>query len=358
MHWPDGITEKGGLREQFTHVIDVAPTILEAAGLPEPTMVNGVLQSPMEGTSMLYAFNEPDAPERHELQYFEMFGNRGIYHKGWSAVTKHKTPWVMVGGVLPAFDDDVWELYDGTNDYSQARNLAADDPAMLATLQRLWLIEATKYNVLPIDDRTGERLNPELAGRPTLIRGNTQLFFAGMGRLSENSVVSIKNKSFSITADVDVPESGAEGVIIAQGGRFGGWCVYAKGGKAKFAYNVLGIHLFTTEADTPIPAGNHQVRMEFAYDGGGLAKGGDVTLYYDGTAVGTGRVEATQPMVFSADETTDIGYESGTTVTPDYTAHTSRFTGKIHWVQLDVGVDDNDHFIDPEERFRIAMARQ
>ena len=141
-----------------------------------------------------------------------------------------------------------------------------------------------------------------------------------MGRLSENSVVSIKNKSFSVTAEVDVPDGGAEGVIIAQGGRFGGWAVYAKDGKAKFVYNVLGIHEFATEADAPIPAGTHQVRMEFAYDGGGLAKGGDVTLYYDGTAVGTGRVEATQPMIFSADETTDIGYESGTTVTPDYTA--------------------------------------
>ncbi len=358
VHWPAGITEEGGVRTQFTHVIDVAPTILEAAGLPEPSMVNGVLQSPMEGTSMLYAFNEPDTAERHELQYFEMFGNRGIYHKGWSAVTKHKTPWVMVGGVLPAFDDDVWELYDGSNDFSQARNLAADDPAMLTALQRLWLIEAAKYNVLPLDDRTGERLNPELAGRPTLIRGNTQLFFAGMGRLSESSVVSIKNKSFSVTAEIDVPEAGVEGVIMAQGGRFGGWCVYAKDGRAKFVYNVLGIHEFATEAETSIPSGTHQVRMEFAYDGGGLAKGGDVTLYYDGTAVGTGRVGATQPMIFSADETTDIGYESGTTVTPDYTAHTSRFTGKIHWVQLDVGVDDHDHFIDPEERFRIAMARQ
>jgi arylsulfatase A-like enzyme len=358
VHWPAGITEKGGLREQFTHVIDIAPTILEAAGLPEPAMVNGVQQAPIEGTSMLYTFNEQDAPERHDLQYFEMFGNRGIYHKGWSAVTKHKTPWVMVGGTLPAFNDDVWELYDGNNDYSQARDLVAEHPEMLAELQRLWLIEATKHNVLPLDDRTGERLNPELAGRPTLIHGDTQLFFAGMGRLSENSVVSIKNKSFSITADVDVPEAGAEGVIIAQGGRFGGWCVYAKEGKAKFAYNVLGIHLFTTEADASIPSGKHQVRMEFDYDGGGLAKGGDVTLYYDGSPVGKGRVGATQPMVFSADETTDIGYESGTTVTPDYTAHGSRFNGKIHWVQLDVGVEDNDHFIDPEERFRIAMARQ
>jgi arylsulfatase len=320
VHWPNGIPERGGLRSQFTHVIDVAPTILEAAGLPEPTMVNGVQQSPMEGTSMLYTFSEADAPERHDLQYFEMFANRGIYHKGWSAVTKHRTPWVMVGGKLPAFDEDIWELYDGSGDYSQARNLVAERPEMLAKLQRLWLIEATKYNVLPMDDRTSERLEPTMAGRPTLIRGNSQLFFPGMGRLSENSVLSIKNRSFSVTAEVVVPDGGAEGVIIAHGGRFGGWSVYAKNGRAKFVYNVLGIQEFTTESDVAIPAGTHQVRAELAYDGGGLAKGGDVTLYVDGTPVGTGRVGATQPMVFSADETTDIGYESGTTVTSDYGA--------------------------------------
>jgi arylsulfatase A-like enzyme len=358
VHWPAGIEESGGLRSQFTHVIDLAPTILEAAGLPEPAMVNGVQQSPMEGTSMLYTFNDAAAAERHDLQYFEMFGNRGIYHKGWSAVTKHKTPWLIIDPHMGPFDSDVWELYDGSSDYSQARNLAAEQPDMLEKLQRLWLIEAAKYNVLPLDDRSGERLNPDLAGRPTLIRGNSQLFFPGMGRLSENSVVSIKNKSFSVTAEIEVPDGGAEGVIIAQGGRFGGWCVYAKDGRAKFVYNVLGIQEFSTQADQPVPAGTHQVRMEFAYDGGGLAKGGAVTLFYDGTQVGSGRVEATQPMVFSADETTDIGYESGTTVTPDYSAHTSRFTGKIHWVQLDLGDDDNDHFIDPEERLRIAMARQ
>jgi arylsulfatase len=179
-----------------------------------------------------------------------------------------------------------------------------------------------------------------------------------MGRLSENSVVSIKNKSFSVTADVETADDETSGVIIAQGGRFGGWALYAKGGKAKFVYNVLGIHQFPVEAEGSIPAGNHQIRMEFAYDGGGLAKGGDVTLYYDGEPVGSGRVGATQPMIFSADETTDIGYESGTTVTSDYTARTSRFTGKIAWVQLDLGTDDNDHYIDPEERLRIAMARQ
>ncbi|MDR6971961.1 arylsulfatase [Leifsonia shinshuensis] len=358
IHWPDGITDKGGLRSQFTHVIDVAPTILEAAGLPEPTMVNGVQQSPIEGTSMLYSFNEPAAPERHTLQYFEMFGNRGIYHKGWSAVTKHRTPWELVGGALPAFDDDVWELYDGSVDYSQAHDLSTEDPHRLHELQRLWLIEAVKYNVLPIDDRGAERLNPELAGRPSLIHGNTQLLFPGMGRLSENSVLSIKNKSFSVTAELDVPDGGANGVVIAQGGRFGGWSVYVKDGLATFVYNVLGIHEFRIVASRALEQGRHQVRMEFAYDGGGLAKGGDVTLYYDGDEVGSGRVGATQPMIFSADETTDIGFESGTAVTADYEPATSRFTGRIHWVQLDVGVEDADHFIDPEERFRIAMARQ
>jgi arylsulfatase len=358
VHWPNGIEERGGLRSQFTHVIDVAPTVLEAAGLPEPTMVNGVLQSPMEGTSMLYTFDDAAAAERHELQYFEMFGNRGIYHKGWSAVTKHRTPWILVGGVIPEFDDDVWELYDGSADYSQAHDLAAEKPEMLAKLQRLWLIEATKYNVLPMDDRTAERVEPTMAGRPTLIRGTSQLFFPGMGRLSENSVVSIKNRSFSVTAEVDVPAGGASGVIIAQGGRFGGWAVYLQDGRAKFVYNVLGIQEFAVEAERALPEGEHQVRMEFAYDGGGLARGGDVTLYYDGTAAGTGRVGATQPMVFSADETTDIGHETGTPVTADYTTSSSRFTGTIHWVQIDLGGDDHDHFVDPDERLRVAMARQ
>ena len=358
VHWPNGIEEEGGLRSQFTHVTDVAPTILEAAGLPQPTMVNGVLQAPMEGTSMRYAFDDKDAPERHDLQYFEMFGNRGIYHQGWSAVTKHKTPWMIIDPNMGPFDDDVWELYDGSTDFSQARNLAAEQPERLAYLQRLWLIEAVKYNVIPLDDRSGERFDPDTAGRPTLIRGNSQLFYPGMGRLSENSVVSMKNKSFSVTADVEIPEGEVEGVLIAQGGRFGGWAFHVKDGKAKFTYNVLGIHEFSAQADEVIPPGSHQVRMEFAYDGGGLAKGGDVTLFYDGDNAGSGRVEMTEPMIFSADETTDIGYESGTTVSPDYTAATSHFTGRINWVQLDVGVDDNDHFISPEERLRVALARQ
>ncbi len=358
VHWPNGIEERGGLRSQFTHVIDIAPTILEAAGLPEPIMVNGVQQTPIEGRSMLYTFAQPEAAETHDLQYFEMFGNRGVYHKGWSAVTKHRTPWQMVGGAVPAFDDDIWELYDGNVDFSQARDLSADQPDKLHDLQRLWLIEAVKYNVLPLDDRTADRLVAEIAGRPTLVRGDSQLLFGGMGRLSENSVVSIKNRSFAVTAEIEVSDGAAAGVVVAQGGRFGGWSLYVDRGRAKFVYNVLGIHHYTTVAESVIPPGTHQVRMEFAYDGGGIAKGGDVTLFYDGTTVGQGRVEATQPLIFSADETTDVGYESGTPVSPDYTAHDSRFRGKINWVQINVGADDNDHLIDPDERVRVAMARQ
>jgi arylsulfatase len=358
VRYPKTIQEKGGIRHQFSHVIDVAPTVLEIAGIPEPTMVNGVLQSPYEGTSMVYSFNDANAPEKHDLQYFEMFGNRGIYYKGWSAITKHRTPWIMVGQKMVPFDEDVWELYDGSKDWSQAHDLSKQMPEKLHELQRQFLIEAVKYNVLPLDDRQTERLIPEMAGRPSLIRGDSQLFFPGMGRLSENSVVNIKNKSFSITAKIEVKDQPANGVIIAQGGRFGGWSVYAKDGKLKFTYNVLGIHEFPTEATAPIPQGKHQVRMEFAYDGGGLAKGGNVTLYYDGQSIGTGRVEATQPMIFSADETTDIGYESGTPVTRDYTTQSSKFTGKIYWVQLDVGKDNHDHLISPEERLRVAMARQ
>jgi hypothetical protein len=210
--------------------------------------------------------------------------------------------------------------------------------------------------VLPLDDRAVERANPDLAGRPQLIRGTSQTLFGGMGRLSENSVLSIKNKSFSVTAAVVVPDDGADGVIVTQGGRFGGWCVYAKDGRAKFVYNVLGLQEFVTEAADPIPSGRHQVRMEFAYDGGGLAKGGDVTLYYDGVQVGEGRVELTQPFIFSADETTDVGYDSGTSVSSE--ASRGRFKGEIEWVKLDLGSDTHDHLVDPEQAMAVAMAIQ
>jgi len=360
VHWPNGIDARDEMRWQFHHVIDVAPTILEAAGLPEPLFVNGVQQHPIEGVSMAYSFNEADAPDQHETQYFEMFGNRGIYHKGWTAVTKHKTPWLLVGEETVEFDDDVWELYDTTKDWSQAHDLAKAMPEKLHELQRLWLIEATRYNVLPLDDDPATRLNSDLAGRPQLIKGDTQLLFAGMGRLSENTMLNIKNKSHSVTAEIEVPDTGAEGVIVAQGANIGGWTLYASGGKLKYCYNLGGVQHFFTESDQAIPSGEHQVRMEFAYDGGGLAKGGDVTLYVDGQKVGEGRVEATAPNIFSADDGCDVGADTGAPVSPDYPPMDNAFTGRVKGVLMSIAesTQEQTHEITPEEAIRIALARQ
>jgi arylsulfatase len=358
VHWPRGFVAKGEVRAQFHHVIDVAPTILEAAGLPEPTTVDGVPQRPIEGVSMAYSFDHGDAADHRQTQYFEMFCNRGIYHQGWTAVTRHSTPWVVEP--LASFDQDVWELYDTTTDWSQSRDLAAEMPEKLAELQELWLAEARRYNVLPLDDRRIERFDSDLAGRPVLVRGNTQLLFGGMGRLSEASVINTKNKSHAVTAEIEVPASGVEGVIIAQGGAFAGWSLYVKEGKTRYCYNLLGLQHFIVEGQSPVPPGTHQVRMEFSYDGGGLAKGGTVSLYLDGTKDGEGRVDATVPLVFSADETADIGRDSASPVSNEYTGEASGFTGRVNWVQIDLGEDaeDADHLITPEERLRVAMARQ
>ena len=358
VHWPRGIRARGELRAQFHHVIDVAPTVLEAAGLPQPVMVHGVQQKPYEGVSMAYSFDDAQAAERHETQYFEMFVNRGIYHKGWTAVTQHSIPWPVPGGLdLPPYDDDVWELYDTNTDWTQAHDLSKEMPEKLRELQRLFLIEAAKYNVLPLDDRRPERFNSDLAGRPVLIKGKSQLLFSGMGRLTENTVLNLKNKSHAVTAEV-VLDGEANGVIVAQGGDFGGWSLYAKEGRLKYCYNLLGLQRFYAESSSALPAGKHQVRMEFNYDGGGLGKGGDVVLYVDGNKVGEGRVDMTQPMFFSCDETLDVGSECGSMVAEDYTSQTSKFNGRINWIQLDQGTDDHDHLISPEERLRVAMIRQ
>jgi arylsulfatase len=288
-----------------------------------------------------------------------MFGNRGIYHKGWTAVTKHRTPWEPGIAKLVAFDDDVWELYDTTKDWSQAKDLAKENPQKLHEMQRLWLIEAVKYNVLPLDDRMVERCNPDIAGRPQLVKGNRQLLFSGMGRLNDSSILNMRNKSHAVTAEVVVPESGAEGVIVAQGGVTGGWCLYAKEGKPKYCYNFYGLHHYAVEGTSKIPPGKHQVRMEFKYDGGGLAKGGAVVLYVDGKKVGEGRVDQTEPFGFSADETCDVGNEFGSPVTYDYPKD-KKFNGEVNWVELDVDKDaeDLDHLISPEERLRVAMGYQ
>jgi arylsulfatase A-like enzyme len=358
VHWPTGIQARGEVRAQFHHVIDVAPTVLEAAELPEPKTVHGVTQKPIEGVSMRYCFDDAAAAERRETQYFEMFCNRGIYDRGWTAVTRHSTPWVMAE--LPPLADDTWELYDTNTDWSQAHDLAAENPEKLEQLKALFMEEARKYNVLPLDDRRIERFNSDLAGRPVLVAGKSQLLFGGMGRLSENVVINIKNKPHSVTAELEVPDSGAEGVIVSQGGEFAGWSLYVKDGRPKYCYNLFGLQRFYVEGGTEIPPGAHQVRMEFAYDGGGLGKGGSVSLYVDGEKTGEGRVEATVPMVFSGDETCDVGSDTASPVSDDYTSEDSRFTGTVEWVQIDIAdaAEDLDHLITPEERLKIAMTRQ
>jgi arylsulfatase len=358
VHWPNGFASRGEVRTQFHHVIDVAATVLDAAGIPEPLFVDGVAQLPYHGASMTYAFDDAAAEDNRETQYFEMFVNRGIYHRGWTAVTRHSTPWVL-DAHPPPIDKDVWELY-GPDDCTQSKDLAAEMPDKLAELQRLFILEGAKYQVFPLDDRRVERFNSDLAGRPVLITGNSQLLFGGMGRLSENSVVNVKNKSHAVTAQLAVPEGGVNGVIIAQGGAFGGWSLYTLDGKPAYCYNLFGLERFKVYGDSPLAPGDHQVRMEFAYDGGGLGKGGTATLYIDGAQVGQGRVDATQPMLFSADETTDLGDDSGTSVSDDLGLQAGHFTGRIEWVQIDLGDDaaDADHWISPDERLRVAMSIQ
>ena len=359
VHWPKGIKAKGEIRSQFAHVIDVAPTVLEAAGLPQPESVNGIQQDPIEGVSMCYSFDDAKAAERHETQYFEIFGNRAIYHKGWTAVTKHKTPWAPMTVKLPAFDDDVWELYSD-KDWSQANDLSKQMPEKLHELQRQFLIEAARYKVLPLDDRLLEKINPDTAGRPVLIKGKAQLLVSGMGRLLENCVLNLKNKSHSVTAEIVVPEQGAEGVIISQGANIGGWSLYAKNGKLKYCYNWGGFKHFFVESASALPAGQHQVRMEFDYAGGGLGKGGKATLFVDGKKVGEGDIGATLAMVFSADDGADVGEDSGAPVSPDYGPVGNAFNGEVKGVLLSI-MDDPDnsgHLVKPEDAIRAALGRQ
>ncbi|RZQ61255.1 arylsulfatase [Amycolatopsis suaedae] len=336
LHWPRGVADRGGLRHQFTHVIDVLPTILDCVGVPAPFSVDGVPQQPIEGTSMWPTLADPQAPERHRTQYFEMCGNRGIYHDGWMAVTRHGVPWEMVPTADRRFADDVWELYNLRSDWSQARDLAAEHPETLRRLRDLFLIEAAKYQVFPLDDRVTERENPALAGRVDLLGERTSVTYrGGMRRFTEETTLNVKNRSHSITADIEVPET-AEGVLIAQGGRFGGWSVYFAGGRPSYTYNYFGLELFTVRSGRTLAPGRHEVRLEFGYDGGGFGKGGTATLVVDGEKHASGRVERTIPYYFSFDETLDVGVDLGTPVTDDYPVGANEFTGTVHTVRVDV----------------------
>jgi arylsulfatase A-like enzyme len=334
--WPRGIKAKKGIRTQFSHVIDVAPTILEAIGLPEPKEVNGVEQVPIEGKSLKYSFEDAGAKERRTTQYFEIAGNRAIYHDGWFARTIHRAPWEPKG--RHPLEEDVWELYDTRKDFSLADDLAAQHPERLRELQGVFLAEARRYGVLPIDDRVFERLDAARVGRPDLMAGRSSLTLAeGITGLMEPVFINIKNRSKSVTAEIEVPAERGHGTLIAQGGRFGGWSLYLKDGVPAYTYNFLGLQRTTIAAEAPLAPGRHTVRFEFAYDGGGPGKGGLGSLFVDGAKVAEGRIPATQPGLFSADETTDVGIDLGTPVVEEIGAERpSRFTGRIPKLTVEV----------------------
>ena len=337
MSWPRGIKAKNGIRTQFSHVIDVAPTILQAIGLPEPKVVNSTPQIPMEGTSLLYTFDDPEAKERHTTQYFEIAGNRAIYHDGWFARTIHRAPWEAKPR-RTLEDNSAWQLYDTRSDFSLANDLASKNPRKLAELQSVFLQEAEKHHVLPMDDRVFERLDGATVGRPDLMAGRTTLTLAeGMTGMMEGVFVNVKNRSKTITAELDVPQGVANGTIIAQGGRFGGWSLYVKDGLPAYGYNFLGMQQSNIVASKPLAPGRSTVRFDFAYDGGGPGKGGLGTLFINGDKVGEGRIEHTQAGMFSADETADVGIDLGTPVVEAVGSEArSKFNGHIPRVTIEV----------------------
>jgi arylsulfatase len=335
--WPKGIKAKNEIRSQFGHVIDVAPTVLQAIGLPEPKVVNGVKQVPMAGSSLMCSFEDGKAKERHTTQYFEVAGNRAIYHDGWFARTIHKAPWEAKPR-RPLQDDSAWQLYDVRSDFSLANDLAAKNPKKLAEMQALFLKEAEKYGVLPMDDRVFERLDAAAVGRPDLMGGRTSITLSeGMIGMMEAVFPNVKNRSKTITAEIEVPASGGNGTIIAQGGRFGGWSMYVKEGVPAYDYNFLGLQRSTIASTAKLPPGKATLQFVFDYDGGGPAKGGKGTLRVNGQKVAEGRIERTQPGLFSADETADVGIDLGTPVVEAIGAEAkSRFTGRIPKLTVEV----------------------
>jgi arylsulfatase len=336
VHWPAGIESKGEIRSQWHHVTDIAPTVMEAAGLPFPTSVNGSEQKPFEGVSLIYAFDDAAAADQHTTQYFEMFGNRAIYHDGWVAAAKHRTPWASApDGPL---DQDKWELYHVAEDFSQANDLAAANPEKLKELQALFLEEAIKNDVLPLDDRVFERFNASIAGRPDLMGDRTSLtVYPGMTHMTENAFINVKNKSHTITAEVEIPEGGADGVILAQGGRFAGWSLYMKDGKVSYVHNWVGLERYTVTTPEAVAPGKATIRYEFAYEGGEKpGAGGTGTIFVNGEKVAEGQIGNTTPFLFSADETADVGTDGATPVTEDYAEGDNAFTGKIEKVTVEL----------------------
>jgi arylsulfatase len=336
VHWPKGIKAKGELRSQWHHVVDLAPTVLQAAGLPFPKSVNGTVQKPFEGVSLAYSFNDAKAKERSRTQYFEIAGNRALYQDGWLARTIHRAPWEQKPRA--PLDKDTWQLFDTRSDFSLATDIAAKNPAKLKELQALFVKEATKYNVFPIDDRSIERMDPSIAGRPDLMGTRTSLtLYPGMAGMMENTFINVKGRSKTITADVQIPPGGANGVILAQGGRFGGWSLYMKDGKPTYVYNWVGLERYTVSATEPLPPGKAVIRLDFAYDGGGRGQGGTASLLVNGKKTAEGRIAKTNAFIFSTDEGADVGVDEDTPVTEAYVAGIkSRFSGTIEKVVVEV----------------------
>jgi len=350
MSWPARIKDKGGIRTQFHHVIDIAPTILEAVGVQMPAVLNGVPQKPIEGASMVYSFDDAKAASTHRTQYFEMFANRAIYSDGWvAATTPPLAPWAV--GKTIDVDDYKWELYDVTKDFSEANDLAVKDPKKLRELRELFWIEAAKNNVLPLDNSKIERMSVD--NRPSLTRGRALFtYYPGMTRIPEGSAPSILNKSFKIAAEVEIPAAGAEGVLATQGGRFNGWGFYLLAGKPVFHYNTVGVYRYTVASPKELSPGRHTVLVDFKYDGSGLGKGGTATLMVDGKQEAQGRIERTIPFRISADETLDIGEDTGTPVSEDYQVPL-KFTGALKRVAIQL----TDATLSPEDEAEIRKMK-
>jgi arylsulfatase len=330
IQWPAGIKAKGEVRSQFGHVIDIAPTVFELAKVPAPKMVNGIEQDPIEGTSLVYTFDDAKSPERHKVQYFEMFGNRGVYEDGWFARTVHRAAWMLKP--YTTLQEDKWELYNTSEDFSLANNLAESNPEKLNEMQALFMAEAEKYYVLPIDDRVLERTNAELMGRPTVMGSRNSVTYGdGMRGMGVDVFIDLRGYSYTITSEVAVDANG-NGVIVCQGGRFGGLSLYLKNGKPAFSYNYLGLESMHIIADQALKPGNYKLVFEFKSDGG-LGKGGLGTILVNDKKVAEKRIEKTQPGIFSVDDLADVGVDDGTHVA-DYGA-SSKFNGRINYVTIE-----------------------
>ncbi len=335
IHWPEKIKGKQELRHQWHHVIDVVPTVLEAIGLPEPKVVDGIPQHAIEGTSMVYTFDNAGAADRHLVQYFEMFGNRGVYSDGWFAGTVHFYPGINALGPTAKLSEDKWELYHVAEDFSMSTDVSKEYPAKMVELQNLFETEALKYHVFPLDDRLSERFNSTIAGRPTVVGNRTsQTFHEGTQFLGEASVIDIKNQSWEAMAEVVTKGASANGVLFQQGGYFGGWSLYVKEGTPTFHYNWFGVEQYNIKANSKLPEGKCTIKMEFAYEGEKPGQGGTVTLYVNDKKVGSGKVVKTEPSIFSGDETCNVGIDMETMVTPDYNLETSKFNGEIEKITI------------------------